>query len=154
MAQSSSSLGYVALKERSWEMAVDRFNDALHWDPDNPNVHFAVGIMYALLKDKPEKAKAHWEKALELRKGPDPLERMERVVYKVALGTPGSVDEMSSILREHPPIGMMRAALDDADSLVTFGIQLPTSQQLRKMISGAIEEALRQYAPAKNRRTI
>jgi tetratricopeptide (TPR) repeat protein len=144
MAQASSSLGYVALKERSWKMAVERFNDALRWDPDNPNVHFAVGIMYALLKDKPEKAKAHWEKGLELRKGPDPLERMERVVYKVALGTPGSVDEMSSILREHPPIGMMRAALDDADSLVTFGIQLPASQQLRKMVSGAIEEALGQ----------
>ena len=145
MAQSSSSLGFVALKEHKSE-AVDRFKDALKWDPNNPNVHFAIGIMYALLKDKPEKAKVHWEKALKLRKGPDPLERMERVVYNVALGTPGSVDEMSSILREHPPIGMMRAALDDADSLVTFGIQLPTSQQLRKTISGAIEEALRQSA--------
>ena len=53
MAQASSSLGYVALKEHSWEMAVDRFNDALRWDSDNPNVHFAVGIMYALLKNKP-----------------------------------------------------------------------------------------------------
>jgi tetratricopeptide (TPR) repeat protein len=148
MAQSSSSLGFVALKERKSE-AVDRFKDALKWDPNNPNVHFAIGVMYALLKDKPEKAKVHWEKALNLRKGPDPLERMERVVYNVALGTPGSVDEMSSILREHPPIGMMRAALDDADSLVTFGIQLPTSQQLRKMISEAIEEALRQSAQQK-----
>ena len=71
---------------------------------------------------------------------------MERVVYKVALGTPGSVDEMSAILRGHPPIGMMRAALDDADSLVTFGIQLPTSQQVRRMVSGAIDDALRQPA--------
>jgi tetratricopeptide (TPR) repeat protein len=145
MAQASSSLGYVALKERKPE-AVDRLKDALQWDPDNPNVHFAIGIMYALLKDQHEKVEAHWNKALKLRNGTDPLERMERVVYSVALGTPGSVEEMSSILREHPPIGMMRAALDDADSLITFGIQVPASQEVRKMLSAAIEEALSQHA--------
>jgi tetratricopeptide (TPR) repeat protein len=144
MAQASSSLGYVALKERKPE-AVDRFNDALRWDPDNPNVHFAMGIMYALLKNQHEKVKAHWDKALKLRRGTDPLERMERAVYSVALGTPGSVEEMSSILRERPPIGMMRAALDDADSLITFGIQVPASQEVRKMLSAAIEDALSQH---------
>ena len=145
MAQASSSLGYVALKERKPE-AVARFTEAQNWDPDNPNVHFAMGIMYALLPDNSEKAKAHWNKALELHKGTDPLERMERVICKIALGTPGSVQEMSSILTEHPPIGMMHAALDDADSLVRFRIHLEESQEVSKMLVDAIKETLKQPA--------
>jgi hypothetical protein len=40
---------------------------------------------------------------------------------------------------------MMRAALDDADSLITFGIQVPASQEVRKMLSAAIEDALSQH---------
>jgi len=53
---------------------------------------------------------------------------------------------MSAILREHPPNGKMRAALDDADSLVTFGIQLPASQEVRKMLAEAVENGLKQTA--------
>ncbi|MFZ0917639.1 MAG: tetratricopeptide repeat protein [Candidatus Udaeobacter sp.] len=146
MAEASSSLGYVALKESKWGVAADRFRDALKWDSNNSNVHFAIGLLFALL-DKPQDAKTHWNKALELRDGSDPLERMERVVCKVALGTPGSVDEMTSIIGERPPIGMMHVAFDDADSLVTFKIHLTESEKIRKMLFEAIEEALKQPAP-------
>ena len=109
-------------------------------------MHFAIGLMFALLNAH-EKANAHWNKALELRKWTDPLERMERVVYKVALGTPGSVDEMSSIIREHPPIGMMHVAFDDADSLVTFKIHSTESEKIRAMLVEAIKGTLSQPPP-------
>jgi tetratricopeptide (TPR) repeat protein len=148
MAQASSSLGYIALKQRN-KVAYDRFSDALQWYSDNANVHFAIGILFSLVPDKPEEAKAHWNKALELHKGTDPLERMERAVCRVALGKPGSVEEMSSVLRERPPVGMMRVALDDTDSLVMYGIQLPASQEVHNMVSGAIEDALKQPAQQK-----
>ncbi len=71
---------------------------------------------------------------------------MERVIYKVALGVPGRVDEMNSIIREHPPIGMMDAALDDANLLVAFKINLAESQKVRDMLVKAIEEARNQPA--------
>ena len=71
---------------------------------------------------------------------------MEAVINKVALGTPGAVEEMSSIIKQRPPTGMMQVALDDADSLVTFGIQLPASQEVRKMLAEAVEDSLKQPA--------
>jgi tetratricopeptide (TPR) repeat protein len=149
MAQASSCLGNIALKERKWGVAVDRFKDALAWDPDDPSVHFAIGLLFAIDEPENENAKAHWNKALELRKGTDPLERMERVVYKVALGTPGSVDEMKSIIAEHSPIGMMHVVFDDADSLVTFKINPAESEKVRDMLIEAIKEALDEPAPEK-----
>jgi Tfp pilus assembly protein PilF len=145
VAEASSGLGYVALKQQKPE-AVDRFSEALQWDRENANAHFGIGIMFARLEDQAENSAAHWNEALELHKGADPLERMERVVCKVALGAPGNVEEMSAIIREHPPIGMMHVALDDADSLIASRIHPEESEKIRDMLMKAIEQARGQPA--------
>ena len=145
IAAANSKLGFVALKERKLNVAADHFKEALGLYQYDANLRFGIGLFFAALSE-PEEAKAQWKKALELRSGSDPLERMEAVINKVALGTPGAVEEMSSIIKQRPPTGMMQVALDDADSLVTFGIQLPASQEVRKMLAEAIEDSLKQPA--------
>ena len=126
-------------------VAADRFKEALGSVSYDANLRFGLGLFFAALNE-PEKARAQWNKALALRKGSDPLERMEVVINKLALGTPGTVEEMRSIIKERPPIGMMQVVLDDVDSLVTFGIQLPASEEVRKMLAEAVEDSLKQPA--------
>jgi hypothetical protein len=53
---------------------------------------------------------------------------------------------MSSIIKQRPPTGMIQVALDDADSLVMFGIALPASEEVRKMLAEAVEDGLKQPA--------
>jgi len=145
MAEAFANLGYVALKQHKWDVADGHFNDALHRRPKNYHVHFGRGLLFTVLKE-PGKAEADWNKALELCNGSDPMERMERVICKVALGDPGSVDEMSSIIREHPPIGMMDVAFAYTDLLVGFKIHPAESEKVRDMVVKAIEEARNQPA--------
>jgi len=145
MAEANSRLGFVALKERKLDVAADRFKEALGSIGYDANLRFGIGLLFAALNET-ENAKAQWNKALQLRKGSDPLERMEVVINKLALGAPGTVEEMSSIIKERPPTGMMQVVLDDADSLVTFGIQLPASEEVRKMLAEAVEDGLKQPA--------
>ena len=147
MAEASASLGCIALKQHKWDVADGHFNDALRWDPKSHYAHFGRGLLFSL--KEPEKAKADWNEALGIGKGTNLLNRMARVIYKVALGMPGSVKEMSTIMSEHPPIGMMDEALDDADLLVAFGIHLEESQEVRKMLVEAIEKDRKQ--PTQNR---
>jgi tetratricopeptide (TPR) repeat protein len=148
MAEASTSLGYMALKQHKWDVADSRFNQALHWNPKSDYVHFCRGLLLFTLKE-PEKAKADWNKALALCNGTSPLKRMERAIYKVALGLPVGVDEMSSIIKEHPPIGMMDAALDDTNLLLAFKIYPAESEKVRDMLAEAIKEALKQPARGK-----
>jgi Tfp pilus assembly protein PilF len=145
MAVASTNLGYMALKQHKWDLADGHFNKALHWNPKSDYVHFCRGLLLFTPKE-PQKAKADWNKALALCKGTSPLKRMARAIYEVALGMPESVEDMSSIIGEHPPIGMMDSALDDANLLVAFKINLADSQKIRDMLVKAIEETRNQPA--------
>jgi tetratricopeptide (TPR) repeat protein len=145
IAEANSQLGFVALKERKLKVAAERFKEALGLYQYDANLSFGLGVLFAALS-KPEDAKAEWNKALKLRTGSDPLEGMVAAVTKVALGTPGAVEEMSSIIKQRPPTGMIQVALDDADSLVMFGIALPASEEVRKMLAEAVEDGLKQPA--------
>jgi tetratricopeptide (TPR) repeat protein len=145
IAQANSQLGFVALKERKLKVAAERFKEALGLYQYDANLSFGLGVLFAALS-KPEDAKAEWNKALKLRTGSDPLEGMVAAVTKVALGTPGAVEEMSSIIKQRPPTGMIQVALDDADSLVMFGIALPASEEVRKMLAEAVEDGRKQAA--------
>jgi tetratricopeptide (TPR) repeat protein len=146
IAEASTNLGYVALKQHKRDVADRDFNKALEWNPKSDYAHFARGLLFNL--KEPKKAKADWEQALELCNGTTFLDQMKRVIYNVALGVelPGSVDKMSSIISEHPPIGVIDAVLDEADLLVTFKIQPAESQMIRDMLVKAIEEARKQPA--------
>jgi tetratricopeptide (TPR) repeat protein len=145
IAWASCGLGYIALKQHKWDVAASHFNKALDSDPKNYIGRFGRALLFSILKE-PGKAEADWKKALELCDESDRMERMERIIYKVALGTPGSVDEMNSMIREHPPIGMMDGALDDADLLVAFKINPAESEKVREVLVKAIEEARNQPA--------
>ena len=143
MAAAASSLGYVALKQHKWDVAGDHFNKALDWDPKSSSAHFGRGLLLFTPKE-PGKAKMEWNGALKVRDRTNPLGRMECVIYKVALGMPDSVENMSTIMSEHPPVGMMDYALDDVNLLVAFGIHLEESQEVRKMLVEAIEKDRKQ----------
>jgi tetratricopeptide (TPR) repeat protein len=143
-AQASAGLGGIALKQRKWAEADGHFDDALAWDPKGDYAYFVRGLLFNL--KEPERAKADWEQALKLCDGPSFSEKMKRVIYNVALGVPNSAGKMNSIITEHSPIGMMEGALDDADLLVTFRINLPESQKLRDTLVKTIEEAHKQPA--------
>jgi tetratricopeptide (TPR) repeat protein len=145
MAQADSSLGYIALKQGAREVAASHFEEALKSDPDNYSARFALGLLSAAVNE-PEKATAYWNRGLELCKGADQGARMKRVIFEVALGMPESVEDMSSIITEHPPIGMMHDVLDDVDSLVAFKIQPAESGKVRDMLVDAIKEARNQPA--------
>lgn len=59
------TLGWAYCRNGDYELAVDVLKQALAKMPENPNVHFHLGIAYEKLKDVAN-AKAHLDKALEL----------------------------------------------------------------------------------------
>jgi tetratricopeptide (TPR) repeat protein len=137
-AWSRSSLADIALRQRKMEVAEELLDQALKSDPNNRNALFARGIVF-ISRGEPDKARANWELALKACKGTDPLERMERIDYSVALEKPESVQAMREIInKERPPLGMLIAASDDADLLTSFNVNPVDSRAVRQLLADAI----------------
>ena len=145
MAEAYSGLGYVALRQHDWDLADSQFNEAVNCNPKQHSAHFGRGLLLFNSRE-PAKAEAQWFEALRFCNGTTPSERMGSVIYEVALGMPGGVEEMSSILTKPPPNGMMEGAWDDADLLVKFKVNPPESEKVRAMLAKAIQEAGKQPA--------
>jgi tetratricopeptide (TPR) repeat protein len=136
--QQAQSLATIALRQRNMEMAEKLLDQALKSDPNNNNTFFVRGIVFKS-RGQPDKARADWEMALEMCKGTDPLERMQRIGYSIALEKPGSLEAERQIIKEKcPPLGMLIAAFDDVDLLTSFNVNPVDSTAVRQLLEDAI----------------
>lgn len=143
MAEFYSGLGYVALKQHDRDLADSQFNEALNCNPKRDGAYFGRGLLLFSFKEA-AKAEAQWYEALRFCNGTTPSERMDSVIYELALGIPGGAEEMSSILAKPPPISTMEGALDSVDLLVALKVHPEEGEKIRDMLAKAIQEARNQ----------
>jgi tetratricopeptide (TPR) repeat protein len=139
-ASSCSSLAFIALRQGRMDATAEWLEKALAKNPNNYNALFGAAIL-SKSRGEPDKARANWESALEACKGTDPLERMTRIVYSVALERPESLQAMREIInKKRPPLAMLISAFDDADFLASFNINPADSKAVRKLLADAIRQ--------------
>ncbi len=66
LAALNVQLGSGYMQEGRYEVALERLNKALQYDPDSANAHTVLAILYERIR-KPEQAEQHYRKAVELQ---------------------------------------------------------------------------------------
>ena len=65
-AQMHYNLGVFFTRNKSYDRAVEEFKRALDFNPDNPQVHYNLGYIYAEEYEQQEEAMAHFRRFLEI----------------------------------------------------------------------------------------
>ena len=145
IAQSCTTLASVALRQGKKKDAAQWILQAVEATPDYHSHLFLGGIIFEMFGKSPE-SRQFWERGLKACRSTDPVERMNGVIYNVALGNPGTAKAMEDILhellkKEPPPLGMMISASDVMDLLITYGKDSPDRKKIRELLDGAIRAA-------------
>lgn len=61
------NFGVLYANNAKYDDAIKEYNKALEIDPDNPLVHYNLGVIYDEYKNRPEKAVLHYEKYLQFK---------------------------------------------------------------------------------------
>jgi len=61
------NLGVSYMKEKYYDMAIDEYQKALELNPDDPDIHYNLAILYDDCSRNPKRAIQHYQKYLELR---------------------------------------------------------------------------------------
>ena len=72
-------------KANLFDEAVEAYEKSLEMDPDNPEAHYNLGLLYVNFKEYPERAVKHYRRYLEL--SPDAIDREEVVEWVKILET-------------------------------------------------------------------
>ncbi len=66
LAALNVQLGAGYMREGRYQVALDRLNKALEYDPDSADAHTVLAVLYERIR-KPEQAEQHYRKAVELQ---------------------------------------------------------------------------------------
>jgi tetratricopeptide (TPR) repeat protein len=61
------NLGVSYMKEKYYDMAIDEYQKALELNPNDPDIHYNLAILYDDCSRNPKRAIQHYQKYLELR---------------------------------------------------------------------------------------
>ena len=61
------NLGVSYMKEKYYDMAIDEYQKALELNPNDPDIHYNLAILYDDCSRNPKRAIVHYQKYLELR---------------------------------------------------------------------------------------
>ena len=135
IANACSNLADIALRRNKISVATNcvAMFEKYASDASDYNVWFVPGVVKAIAD--PQAASKYWQKALAKNNDSDPLQRMQRIVYRVALGATNTTREMRSILdTAKPPFGMQHSVLRDIELLVMYNLNSIESGKLYKLL--------------------
>ena len=66
VARMSYDLGLAHTQAKAYPQAIDAFEQSLALNPDNPQAHYHLGLLYQLLGNDPERARTHLRAYLEM----------------------------------------------------------------------------------------
>ncbi len=140
-----TTLAASALRQGKKKDAAQWILEALQEGSDYHSALFLGGIIFEMF-GKSSESRQFWERGLKACRSTDPVERMNGVIYNVALGNPGTAKAMEDILnellkKEPPPLGMMICASDAMDLLTTYEVDSPDRKKIRALLDAAIRAA-------------
>lgn len=77
------NLAVAYTQAKFYDDAIDAYQKSLEFDPDNPEAHYNLGLLYANFKDYPEKAIEHYRRYIELSPDAEDKEEVEAWIEKL-----------------------------------------------------------------------
>jgi TolA-binding protein len=77
------NLGVSYAQSKLYDDAVDAYEKSLTFNPNNPDAHYNLAVLYENMKDDPGSAVMHYKKYLELKPDADDKEEVEAVIKKL-----------------------------------------------------------------------
>ena len=80
------NLAVAYTKAKLHNKAIEAYLKSLEINPGNPEAHYNLGLLYEKVKNKPDKAVAHYKKYLEIKSQAEDREEVSRWIKKLEIG--------------------------------------------------------------------
>jgi len=77
------NLAVAYTQSKFYDEAINAYEKSLSYNPDNPDAHYNLGLLYANIKYEPQKAIAHYQKYLELKPNAEDRDEVEDWIDKL-----------------------------------------------------------------------
>ena len=77
------NLGVSFTKAKLFDEAINAYEKSLEFDPDNPEAHYNLGLLFANVKGQPEEAVVHYRKYLQLKPDAEDKDEVEAWIAKL-----------------------------------------------------------------------